>query len=105
MRRKRALTDDELYLGPVGAKLDAIRRARQDADDFEADPLTPCVVLDRVGDDYTAYIDPPLPSGDHRVVVHDKDAGWRVARELWSRFGLGLRDLSNPNIGRWSGNE
>lgn len=105
MRRKRALTDDERYLGPVSAKLAAIRRAREDVDNYEVDPLTPCVVLDRVGGHYTAYIDPPLPSGDHRVVVHDKDAGWRVARDLWSRFGLGLRDLSNPNIGRWSGNE
>lgn len=105
MRRKRALTNDEMYLGPVSAKLAAIRRAQEDADDYEADPLTPCVVLDRIGTDYTAFIDPPLPSGDHRVVVHDKDAGWRAARELWQSHRLGFRDLANLNIGRWSDRE
>lgn len=70
-------------------------------EDGENEPSGPVVVLARDGEAYTAYVDPPLPSGDHRVSAQTKDGGWQAARELWKRFRLGLRDESNPNIGRF----
>ncbi len=70
-------------------------------EDFEEEPSGPVVVLARDGEGYTTFIDPPLPSGDHRVTVRSKSDGWAAASELWCRFGLGLRDLSNPNVSRF----
>ncbi len=67
----------------------------------ESEPSGPVVVLARNGEGYIAYVDPPLSSGDYRVSAQTKDGGWQAARELWQRFRLGLRDESNPNIGRF----
>lgn len=70
-------------------------------DQFQDEPSGPVVVLARDGEAYTAYVDPPLLSGHHRVSAQTKDGGWQAARELWQRFRLGLRDESNPNTGRF----
>lgn len=65
----------------------------------EIEAVKPIVVLVRDGYGYAARIDPPLPSGDHQVFAATKDGGWQAARELWQRFGLGLRDESNATHG------
>lgn len=71
-------------------------------EDDEYEPSGPVVVLAREGEGYIAYIDPPLSTGSHLVVVPTKDAGWQAARELWKSHRLGFRDLANPNIGRFA---
>lgn len=72
----------------------------RDADDFDAEPRGPVVVLAPEGEAFAVMIEPPLPSGDHRRTFFTKQDAWAGARELWSKYRLGLSDRTAPNFGR-----
>lgn len=71
-----------------------------DADDIDDEPPGPVVVLMPEGDAFAVMIEPPLPSGDHRRTFFSKQDAWAGARELWSKYRLGLSDRTTPNVGR-----
>ena len=75
-----------------------------DADDIDAEPPGPVVVLIPEGDAFAVMIEPPLPSGDHHRTCWTKQDGYAVARELWCHFRLGFSDRTAPNFGRFGPN-
>ncbi len=68
-------------------------------DDLDLGPTGPTVVLDRLGDSYVVFFDPPLADGEHRATYWAKDQAWQDARQRAEDHRLGFREAVNPKTG------
>lgn len=68
-------------------------------DDADFGPPGPVVVLDRTGDAWAVFFDPPMPDGERRATFSTKDAGWGEAMSRCREHRFGFRDDANAATG------